>query len=75
MTDFAVEVNTEVSRAALERLEAAGARICFACRTVSVHSLPGNGRDGHERVCPRCRAEAMLPVADAAREGWLQVTA
>lgn len=77
MEQGAIEVKdvTPVSRAAFERLHAADAWICFACRSVSVNATPGNARDDRERRCnaSACRQEACVPVAQAAREGWLEV--
>lgn len=76
MNEIGQHVNrTRMSRSHVESLERAGAHICFACRGVAVDTLPGNARDNRERRCSvrSCRAEAVLPIAQAVREGWVEV--
>lgn len=73
------DTRTRMSRAHFDALVRAKAGICFACRGVAVtylHAPAGNARDGRERRCPlrSCRAEAVMPIEQAAREGWVEVT-
>lgn len=69
------DTRTHMSRAHFDALVRAKAGICFACRGVALNATPGNARDGRERCCTlrSCRAEAVMPIEQAEREGWLEV--
>ena len=76
LNDEVKDTRTHMSRAHFDALVRAKAGICFACRGVVLGATPGNARDGRERRCTlrSCRAEAVMPIEQAAREGWLEVT-